>query len=224
MVAIAGKGWKLAPCLVDLFVEADRLFPQRSNISDGSIGDPAHASRTSDHNPSGGYVHAADLTDDKANGCDADLLARHLVATRDPRVKYVIWNRTIVASYPRAGIPAWTPAPYTGVNAHASHTHISVTISGRDNRRPWFPTSQPPTDTEDDDMAKPPQIYDLRGKQTDGNIGTHTYIVEDNGITAHHLDQPQADEWVRWEADDRRDRGPQDSAMFHCLDGPLRTP
>lgn len=157
MVWTGGSQGTLAPALVALFKEADRLWPNRSRISDGTLGDTAHASRTSDHNPKApnppGWVDAADLTDDKANGCDADLLARHLVASRDPRVKYVIWNGTIVKSYTDSnGVAAWTPQPYTGPNAHEKHTHISVTPEGRADTSPWFPTEE--TDDMTPEQAK----------------------------------------------------------------------
>lgn len=142
MVAISGNGWRLAPCLIALFQETDRLYPNRSTVSDGSIGDQAHASRASDHNPADGWVYAADVTDDKANGCDADLLAQHLVASRDPRVKYVIWNQTIAKSYPSRGVPAWQPQPYTGANPHDKHTHISVLADKRTDLRSWWPTQE----------------------------------------------------------------------------------
>lgn len=156
MVATSGRGWHLAPCLVALIEESDRLFPSRSIASDGSIGDQAHASRDSDHNPANGWVCAVDVTDDKAHGCNADLLARHIVACRDPRVKYVIWNRTIAKSYPNRGLPAWTPQPYTGVNAHEKHTHVSVhnTPAARGDTSPWWPTD------EELDMADVQKILD----------------------------------------------------------------
>lgn len=151
MVATGGSGWRLAPCLIALIRECDRLYPSRSIASDGSIGDQAHAGRgsASDHNPSNGWVCAVDVTDDKAHGCDADLLARHLVASRDPRIKYVIWNGTIVKSYQSNGVPAWQPQPYTGINAHDRHTHVSVhnVPEARDDVRPWWPTR------EDSDMT-----------------------------------------------------------------------
>lgn len=148
MVAISGTGWRLAPCLVDLIKQCDDLFPNRSTASDGSIGDAAHASRASDHNPADGWVCAVDVTDDKANGCDADLLAQHIVASRDPRVKYVIWNRTIAKSYASNGVPAWQPYPYTGTNAHDKHTHVSVhnTAAARNDLSAWWPI-------EEDDMT-----------------------------------------------------------------------
>lgn len=146
MVAFAGARWSLAPCLVGLFRETDKLFPRRSTISDGTIGNAEHAARESDHNPDGnGWVDAADLTDDKSSGCDADHLAQHLIAAKDPRVSYIIWNRTIVRGYDRKAtstrpfLKAWTPEPYTGTNPHDKHTHISVADHARGYIGPWWP-------------------------------------------------------------------------------------
>lgn len=158
MVALAGTGWRLAPSLVALVAECDRIAPNRSTASDGSIGDLAHAARTSDHNPSGGYVCAVDITDDKPGGLDADLLARHIVASRDPRVKYVIWNGTIVQA-----AKGWRPETYTGSNSHFQHTHVSIhnTATARNDKRPWFPQSAPLTALPEDDMA-----LILRGNDT----------------------------------------------------------
>ncbi len=170
MVALSGSGWKLAPSLIALIEETDRRSPRRRKTSDGSIGDQAHSARQSDHNPANGWVCAVDITDDKAGGCDADLLARHVVAARDPRVKYVIWNRTIVKSYSSNGKPAWTPYPYTGSNPHDSHTHISVhnTLAGRDDRRAWW--SATPSPQEDSDMT-PDQ--DARLKRIEEQLGSN---------------------------------------------------
>lgn len=144
MVALAGSGWKLAPCLVRMFEEADKLWPKRSRLSDGSIGDLSHQARSSDHNPNdAGWVLAGDLTDDKANGCDADRFAEHLRTSRDPRVSYVICNGRIFRSY---GSSAWSWTPYTGINAHEKHTHVSVlnTAAAIYDRSPWFDYAAPP--------------------------------------------------------------------------------
>lgn len=147
-----GKRWTLARSLVALVAECDARAPNRSTASDGSIGDAAHASRASDHNPdSSGDVLAVDITDDKANGCDADALAHHLVANRDPRLAYVIWNGTYVTSY---GSKAWVPQAYTGANSHTTHTHISVkdTSAAKTDTSPWWPPAAPLS--EEDDMPK----------------------------------------------------------------------
>jgi len=154
MVAIAGAGWRLAPSLVALIEETDKRYPSRSIASDGSIGDSSHLARRSDHNPSSGWVCAVDLTDDKVHGCDADHLARHLIISRDPRVKYVIWNGQIAQA-----VKGWRVEKYTGSNSHYQHTHISIfnTATARNDLSPWWPPKHAapkppvlPTSSEDD--------------------------------------------------------------------------
>ena len=122
-VAKVGRGWSLVPSLVALEAEADRLAPGRRRVSDGSIGDAAHADRVSDHNPSGGWVHAIDLTDDPKGGFDAHAHARRVVARKDRRIKYVISNRRIYGPGSRFG---WAGGPYSGANPHTAHAHFSV--------------------------------------------------------------------------------------------------
>lgn len=142
--------WYLAPSLAACRDEADRLYPDRSRASDGTVGDPAHAARTSDHNPKrdghgGMVVDAIDLTDDPAAGFDAHAWVRVRCAARDPRLKYAISNGRI-----------WTPergwVTYTGSNPHSRHVHVSVmaTDAARRDASPWFPTSPAP---QEDDMA-----------------------------------------------------------------------
>jgi hypothetical protein len=165
MVATSGSGWRLAPCLVELFEEADRRKPTRSRVSDGSIGDLAHSTRESDHNPADGWVTAGDLDDD---GDSADLgvrlLRQHLVASTDPRVKYLIHEGTVWKAYENRGLPAWTPQPYTGVNAHAKHLHVSVwnTAEARNDLDPWWPG-------EDDDMPTPEEIRAIVRSELDAH-------------------------------------------------------
>lgn len=151
MVAVIGTNWRLAPCLVRLIEEADERKPNRSHASDGSIGDTAHAARASDHNPDGGFVCAVDLDDDHdSDELGARYLRAHLVASKDPRIKYLIHEGRIWKSYASRGYPAWTSQPYTGMNAHAKHLHVSVhnTAEARNSRLPWWPT----TNEEEDDM------------------------------------------------------------------------
>jgi len=123
----APRPWRLATSLQRLRENVDALAPLRSKRSDGSIGDAAHASRDSDHNPwvnadGKGVVTAIDITHDPANGCEAARLAESLRVARDPRVKYVIWNRHIFS----ATVQPWQWRPYGGSNPHEHHMHISV--------------------------------------------------------------------------------------------------
>lgn len=111
----------LSPALRRLWDEVNALWPRRSRASDGWIGDVAHQTRPSDHNPDTvGMVHATDTT---ASGIDVPAFLA--AVTRDPRTAYVIWNRRIwenPAVYPGRGY--WRA--YTGTNPHDKHVHVSV--------------------------------------------------------------------------------------------------
>lgn len=123
--------WRVARSLDKLLAQVNGLAPNRDKSSDGSIGDAAHASRKSDHNPwitdSGqGVVTARDITHDPADGVDCNILAETLTASRDPRIKYIIWNRHILNSSAVTKTKAWTWRPYSGSNPHTHHMHLSV--------------------------------------------------------------------------------------------------
>lgn len=112
-----------------LRLQLNAAFPQRSKVSDGGIGDARHKrDKKSDHNPhlrgaDGMDVYSArDFTHDPATGIDCNWLAEQLVKHRDPRIKYIIWNKRICS----AKVAAWTWRPYSGSNPHNKHLHISV--------------------------------------------------------------------------------------------------
>lgn len=137
--------YRIAESLNTLRGEVNEAAPKRSTASDGLIGDTAHASRSSDHNPwlkdakGIGVVRAFDITHDPANGCDAERIAANVVKLMDkghPALKsgsYVIWNRRILSFDRRA--EGWRT--YTGSNPHDKHVHISVGTAGYDSLQPW---------------------------------------------------------------------------------------
>lgn len=136
-----------------LLNQLNTLAPNRSKASDGWIGDPAHASRDSDHNPdAAGVVHARDYTHHPAGGLNCHTLAGALAAHRDGRIKYVIWDRRIMSG---AGGPSpWVWRAYTGANQHTQHLHLSV-VSGAagDNTAAWAgitPTEAPEVALKDE--------------------------------------------------------------------------
>jgi hypothetical protein len=120
--------WRVAKSVETLRLQLNKAFPLRSKLSDGGIGDAKHASRSSDHNPwvkdrkGVGVVTARDFTHDPQKGIDCHWLADVLVKNRDPRIKYIIWNRQICSSK----TSPWKWRPYSGVNAHTKHLHLSV--------------------------------------------------------------------------------------------------
>ncbi len=130
--------WRLAPALQTLRDQINALWPDRNKDVDGAIGDAAHRNRVSDHNPdSDQIVTAIDITDDDSVGADMRVLAEVLRVNNDPRIKYVIHEGRMFSSYPTSSYPAWTWRPYSGLNGHFSHLHISVTQAGKYDNYPW---------------------------------------------------------------------------------------
>lgn len=107
-----------APALDRLRAEVNAKWPNRSKASDGLLGDAAHSSRTSDHNPNArGSVNAMDVT---ASGIDTDVLIA--AAKKHPSVRYIIFNRRIM----NRDIGNFRSRPYSGSNPHTAHVHISL--------------------------------------------------------------------------------------------------
>jgi hypothetical protein len=127
--------WRLAKALATLREQINALSPNRSKVSDGTIGDAAHASTSSDHNPwvkdgKTGIVTALDLTDDEAHGIDSRTVGEVLRRSQDRRIKYIIADGEIAnaRAVTKGGktYPAWAWSPYKGKNSHHHHVHISV--------------------------------------------------------------------------------------------------
>jgi len=138
--------WRPAACLKVLLQQINTLAPGRDKSADGLIGDAAHQARQSDHNPwvwdadaSKGVVTALDVTHDPAGQCDCNVLAASFESNKDPRIKYVIWNRRIMNSLPMDGADPWTWRPYNGSDPHTGHVHISVGCEKEryDDVSPW---------------------------------------------------------------------------------------
>lgn len=128
---------RIAKSLDVLRSQINQAHPNRNKISDGWIGDAAHASRASDHNPnSAGVVTALDITHDPAHGVDTWRLADVLRQRQDKRIKYVISNGRIFSSV----TSPWQWRPYTGANKHAHHIHVSVSTDPTlyDDPSPWL--------------------------------------------------------------------------------------
>lgn len=115
----------LVPC-----IESVRgKFP---GIVIGTIGDEAHRKEKSDHNPNlYSRVNAADYMLGKG-GFDhaaAERLCADLI--KDPRTKYVIYNRRIWESDTRKWLK------HTGSNPHTDHVHHSVHDWADVDRTEW---------------------------------------------------------------------------------------
>lgn len=137
------SAWRVAKSLITLRDQINAKWPDRRKDSDGTIGDPSHQSRTSDHNAwikdgPYGVVSAMDITHDPQSGCDSYALAEQLLASRDARIKYIISNRKIAAG--SDGPQPWVWREYAGANPHDHHVHISVKPDKAhyDNEAPWM--------------------------------------------------------------------------------------
>lgn len=184
--------WRVAQSLLELRDEVNAKWPDRSKDSDGTIGDAAHASRSSDHNPwiidhpGPNVVSGMDITHDPSSGCDSYALAQWLLDTRDPRIKYVISNRRIASGV--SGPSPWVWRPYHGSNPHNHHVHISVRDSKMlyDSTKAWGVSKDvmPTHDIPHPEAALPTQ---RRGANNDyvGRIQTKLKIHVDNQFGLH---------------------------------------
>lgn len=144
--------------LTTLLNQINEILPNRDRQSDGGIGDAAHASRRSDHNPDKlGVFHARDFDHDPdSNGLDCHKLLGQLLAADDSRTKYIIFHGKIY-------FPDGTARNYTGPNAHTGHLHLSV---WGDNPREW---DLPMFDKDGDNEMTPDQdkkLNDIHVKTT----------------------------------------------------------
>lgn len=238
MVALSGPGWRLAPSLIALVDEVDAVFPERDTLSDGSIGDTAHQARDSDHNPYQGYVHAVDLDEDLQPGKPVSLrpLWNHLIAARDPRIRYLIYEGQIVKSYrDPAGHTPWVPYDYTGPNDHERHLHVSTdrTATARDDLRPWgvagayYSAAPTPAPEEDQEMTT------YAWFQHPAVDGVHLYALDGAKASACTVDGWEWQEkltrflsdgkegTVKWNTRSKPFTGDA-LGHFHFVDGPLK--
>ncbi len=169
--------WRVARSLDTLLGQINGAAPNRSKVSDGSIGDAAHSSRASDHNPdSRGIVHARDYTHDPGRGCDMHTIMGALAASVDYRIKYLIWNRRITQW--QGGRLVWVA--YSGTNAHTAHGHVSVNNTGEDDTRPWNIGGSIQEDEMTPDQARQLKwVYDRLVGMT--GVDHPQYVVDEGG-------------------------------------------
>jgi hypothetical protein len=116
----------------------DDSFSDRDKRSDGWIGDTRHSARPSDHNPDWknavdglAYVRAIDIDRDVSGTAKPDLMPdiadqiRLYAKSGRGNISYIIFDGKIASSKKR-----WVFRPYTGINAHRHHLHISFTPKG----------------------------------------------------------------------------------------------
>jgi hypothetical protein len=127
---------------VTLRNQVNKRWPKRDKRSDGWIGDKAHVTRQSDHNPDArGLVHALDIDKDldpKDPGA-AQRLANQIVAYAASgipganRIKYVVFNDQIASGTYANSMWKWRGSGY----GHMHHIHVSFTIKGENNAQTY---------------------------------------------------------------------------------------
>jgi murein L,D-transpeptidase YcbB/YkuD len=102
--------------------QINEAYPNRDKGSDGTVGDLRHSRSKSDHNPNAkGVVTAIDIDEDIAPGATVAGIVSALQASRDARIKYLIYEGRITE---KGDIRRWKR--YNGANSHSHHVHISV--------------------------------------------------------------------------------------------------
>jgi hypothetical protein len=147
VLTTVAKDWRTAKALEKLRNQLNAAFPNRSKANDGTIGDEAHCGTnpsSSDHcanilDGSKWVVTAFDATHDPTHACDMNLVTQKVVDSRDSRIKYIIWNKRICASYEVGNAAAWQWRNYSGANPHDKHAHFSVLADKEsyDNETDW---------------------------------------------------------------------------------------
>lgn len=160
-------GWYLAPSLELLTDQIDDAvgLVGRPMPPYWTIGDAAHSSRYSQHNPnSRGSVNAVDIREDGEGASailDMDALRDDFITQQDPRLWYVIHEGWI---YSRTR--NFRPKQYTGINAHNTHLHVSIVTQAwaEQSLDPWVLPSlntgtQPIPDLPDPPQQEDPMAY-----------------------------------------------------------------
>jgi hypothetical protein len=173
--------WRLAKSLIVLVSEIEYAYPD-TTVWD--IGDKDHQDSWSDHNPNQccDVVCGVDVLADA--GLDLDAFVRHLIADPHPNLRYVIFKRKI---YQRKN--GWRAEDYHGVNAHATHVHVSVgngpdgrSTSNYDSTATWYITGGG-NNTMGDDM-----IGLKFGDESEEVLGLQ-YILSDAGFDPGEKDR-----------------------------------
>lgn len=131
--------WVLTRGLTTVRAEFNEVFPNRDKASDGSIGDQAHQTGSSGHNPdlTGRAEHrdgdaldevrAIDVDRDLVPGSQVDWMERVVQsivlkgrAGQYVPFRYIIYKRRIWSR-----TDGWRTRTYTGANTHDRHAHFS---------------------------------------------------------------------------------------------------
>lgn len=198
------SGWRLALSLDTLRRQFNTAYPDRDRSSDGTIGDAAHASTWSDHNPNAeGVVCALDIdTDldgtDDSNDPTMEAIVENVRLNPHPDLKYVIFQSRIFSSYARSPYGPFEWRPYSG-DPHTSHVHVSVGQGpdGRsapgtyDDTTPWaIDLGGPaPTPPPEDDMISHKAHFGTQAWLPPEQKGV--YLIQPYYASKRHLNGPE---------------------------------
>ena len=133
-----GRRWVVSDAVRALGSEVEALDPFRRSV-DGTVASKGHDANNpgSDHRPhpynaSPGIVRAIDIGVSREQG---DLWTERLRRLRDSRLRYLIFNRRIFASYSRPHRPAWEWGPRNMAHLRYVAAAYAEQLTLRDNRK-----------------------------------------------------------------------------------------
>lgn len=187
--------WVLTQGLQAWRRELDAVFPGRDKTSSGTIGDQAHSSGTSGHNPdrtgNAEYrdgdgkdeVRATDEDRDLVPGSGVDWMLRvvRFVVEKARRGEYVPFRYIIYC--PAGGSPTiwhktsgWAARAYTGSNRHDKHAHFSGDWSERGDS--WTGTVGIAALRDEGD-----EMYPINKNSDKEDIVFHQYLLAELGFS-----------------------------------------
>lgn len=168
---------RLVKAGVTLRDQMNERFPKRDTASDGWIGDSAHQSRPSDHNPDArGWVHAIDIDEDFGAKGDnkkfADQLIAYARAGKDGgRLKYVVYEDQVASGTYSDKFWVWRGSGY----GHTHHIHVSFTALAERDGSPFDLSIFDTTPQMWDGTVPDPE--NVRSNKREGVAGLASYRV-----------------------------------------------
>lgn len=187
-----GQKWNTPKSIRSIATELDSIVG-RPTAADGTVASRIHdaVSPNSDHKPKPktaefGWVRAIDFTVTRKLG---DTISNQLRLRRDPRIKYLIWNRRMFSSYTSGGVAPFVWRPYNGANGHLTHIHLSMIPAGDADASTWgiAPTA---TETENEEkiMAVSNWAETSFQKAIDANVFNDGHRLKaQNSVTLEQL-------------------------------------
>jgi hypothetical protein len=159
---IGRMAWFKAAWIDPFFSALDTIAPNRDRRTDGTIGDLAHSTGTSGHNPDDTAGVKAERTDadtrPEVRAADAGIVLRTAITMQQVvdailayppdrnRLIYIIFD-----GYVYSAGSGWARRKYTGADPHRTHVHLSGHPDADNDGRPWQSILSL---TKEDDMSE----------------------------------------------------------------------